>query len=543
MPTIQRALISVTDKTGIVEFARVLAGRRIEILSTGGTAKALREAGIEVREVSDFTGFPEMLDGRVKTLHPKIHGGLLGRRDLPDHQQQMARHQILPIDLVCINLYRFEATVAKPGVTLEEAIENIDIGGPSMVRSAAKNHSHVSVITDPADYAAVGQEIASTGEVSVETNRQLAAKAFALTASYDSAIADYLSKQYLGAPRLTLGFTNGRALRYGENAHQSAAFYDDPRVSEPNLSQAVQRHGKELSFNNLVDADAALEAVKELWGNPAAAIIKHTNPCGYATGATLAQALEAAWQGDPVSAFGSVIAVSTHVDKLAADRLKGRFVEIIIAPSFSAEAVEFLSSKSKDIRLLEIPGLADLEKRRQPNLKVYRPILGGMLEQDRDSLLHEKWEIKGDVPFPEAKRGLAEFTWKAAKHTKSNAIVLGWEYEEGRYMVIGMGAGQPNRVDSLRKLAVTKAHENWKALRETPDALIRVPEKFETLMEQAVLASDAFFPFADTVEVAAEYGIRFILQPGGSKRDSDVVAAAGRHGIALVFTGTRHFRH
>jgi phosphoribosylaminoimidazolecarboxamide formyltransferase/IMP cyclohydrolase len=533
------ALISVSDKTGLLEFAQGLNALGVRILSTGGTLKFLNEKGIPAVAISEHTGSPEILDGRVKTLHPRIHGGLLGIRDNAAHQEQMRANAIEPIDIVAVNLYPFRETVAKPGVALEEAIENIDIGGPAMLRSSAKNYRFVSVVCDPADYPQVLEELKREGDTSPATRQALALKVFRHTADYDSAIDEYLSATLAKSPSLRLSFTEGKTLRYGENDHQKAVFFleKDARGSkEPNIGTAKQLHGKELSFNNLVDADAALESVRELHGEPAVSIIKHMNPCGYATGATLAEAFEAAWEGDPVSAFGSVIAVTRQVDLATAEKLKGRFVELLIAPGFAPDALEYLQKKSKDIRLLDIGRLEPAADR-----KVYKHILGGMLVQDRDVELNRKWESPTSAKLPEGMKALAQFTWKACKHVKSNAIVIGHEYAPGRYTLIGMGPGQPNRIDSNLKLCQPRARENLKreAERKGVDPLAFVEKEIGL----CVMASDAFFPFDDNVVAAHEGGIRHILQPGGSLRDADVIATADRLGVSMVFTGTRHFRH
>ncbi len=540
--TTKTALLSVSDKRGLLPFAKALAELDYRILSTGGTLKALRDGGIPADSVSDYTGHPEIMDGRVKTLHPKIHGGLLSVRDLPEHAAAMKAHGIDAIDVVAVNLYPFKETVAKPDVALEEAIENIDIGGPSMLRSSAKNHRYVTVICDPEDYARVTDELRKEGATSPATRSALAIKAFRHTADYDAAISDFLSRRIAGEPTLRLSFARGRTLRYGENDHQKAEFFLEPEAldgKEPNLGSARQLHGKELSYNNLVDADAALEAVRELHGAPAVAIIKHMNPCGYATGKTLDQAFEAAWDGDPVSAFGSVIAVTRQVDLATAERLKGRFVELLVAPGFAPDALEFLQKKSKDIRLLDIGSLKPASPR-----KVYKHILGGMLVQDRDVELNRKWESATRIPFPEELKELALFTWKACKHVKSNAIVLGQEYAPGCYTLVGMGPGQPNRIDSNLKLCQPRARENL-ARQAAAKGLQgdAVAAYVRDQLARCVLASDAFFPFDDNVVAAHEGGIRHILQPGGSLRDPDVIATADRLGIAMAFMGTRHFRH
>jgi phosphoribosylaminoimidazolecarboxamide formyltransferase/IMP cyclohydrolase len=535
--TVSRALISVSDKAGIVDFARALEACGAEILSTGGTFKLLAGNGVRVTPVDEYTGHPEIMDGRVKTLHPKIHGGILAVRDDPAHAEAMERCGIGRIDMAVVNLYPFEETVAG-GAPAEEAIENIDIGGPAMVRSAAKNHAYVAAVVDPADYAAVSAELAANGgALSLDTRKRLAVKAFRHTAAYDAAINAYLSKIYFGEEVLQLYYGSGEFLRYGENPHQTAVFYKDARVTEASMATARLLGGKELSYNTIVDGDAALEAVKELADQPAAAVVKHTNPCGYATGGALAGALEAAWSGDTVSAYGGVIAATREVDLAAAKVLEGRFVELLIAPGFTGDALEFLKQKSASLRILEVGALSAGAK----DGRVLKHVVGGMLRQDSDGALFGKWETVTKARFPDNKEKLAEFACKACKHVKSNAIVLAQEYSGGVYRVVGIGAGQPNRVDSLRKLAVTKAAENVRAdyeKRGEPVPEGRCPE-----WGGFVMASDAFFPFADTIEEANAAGIRFIVQPGGSKRDGEVIEACDKFGIAMAFTGMRHFRH
>jgi len=433
---------------------------------------------------------------------------------------------------VVVNLYPFEATVAR-GAGLEEAIENIDIGGPSMLRSAAKNHERVTVVCDPADYASVLAEFQASGDTSVATRQKLAIKVYATTSRYDSAIERHLAKTVLSEERLDLRYGNGQVLRYGENNHQKASFFLEAPATqggEPSLGNFTQLHGKELSYNNIVDADAALEAARELSDANGAVVIKHLNPCGYSTGATLKDALVAAWAGDPVSAFGSVIALTRKVDLATAEVLKGRFVEILLAPGFEPDALEFLKAKSKDIRILEIANFGKAKDR-----KVYKHVIGGMLEQDRDAALIEKFESATKVAFPDAKRALAEFTWKACKHLKSNAIAIGYEYAPGQYTLVGAGMGQPNRIDSNQKLAQPRVTDWLK--RELPAADVT-----KTVSEM-VLASDAFFPFPDNVEAAHAFGLKFIVQPGGSLRDADSVAKCDELGVAMAFTGLRHFRH
>lgn len=540
---IQRALISVSDKTGIVEFARGLAGHGIEILSTGGTSKALAAAGVPVRDVSDFTGFPEMLDGRVKTLHPRVHAGLLHLRDNREHLATMQEHGLDAIDLVCVNLYPFEQTVARTGVSFEEAIENIDIGGPTMLRSAAKNHAFVTVVTDPADYDRVLGELGDHGGNTTPALRlALAQKVYAQQARYDAAIAGYLAGHVEGgsAAPFVLALPAGNKLRYGENPHQDAVFYRDPKPIEACIAWAEVLHGKEMSYNNYLDADAALEAVRELAGEAGVAIIKHSNPCGYATGRDLVQAFEAAWAGDPVSAFGSVIAVTQTIDLVTAQLFANRFIEVIIAPDYSAEALEFLRSKSKNLRVLKLH--QPLEAGRPA--PALRQVNGGLLVQERDLGLAGQWASPTSNSFPEEKKALGEFGIKVCKHVKSNAIVIVREYAPGCFMLLGMGAGQPNRVDALRKLAVPRAEENIRRMIEAGVDTGTSPEAFrDRMMAECVLVSDAFFPFADNIDEAAAAGIRSIIQPGGSKKDEDVVAACDKYGISMVFTGMRHFRH
>ncbi len=540
---IQRALISVSDKTGVVEFARELADMGVDLLSTGGTARAIRDAGIPVRDVSEFTGFPEMLDGRVKTLHPRVHGGLLYLRGDAAHEATVAEHGLEPIDLVCVNLYPFEATVAQAGVSFEEAIENIDIGGPSMLRSAAKNMRSVTVLSDPADYAGVLEEMRANGGATLEPTRlRLAQKVFARVAAYNAAIAAWLAERVSSAatpPPLVLALDRAESLRYGENPHQPARLYRTASETEACIAHARVLHGKEMSYNNYLDGHAALEAARELVGRPGAAIIKHTNPCGFANGETLREALEAAWAGDPVSAFGSVIAVTVPVDLEAAEFLAPRFVEVIIAPGYSPEAFARLASK-KNLRLLELhapfaPAAA---------ASSFRQIGGGILVQDRDNQVMHSWDVKTVAGFPGNLAALAEFGVRACKHVKSNAILLVREYAPGRFMTLGMGAGQPNRVDSVKKLAIARALENIRLLHEAGEGGGLDLEAFTAkVMGECILISDAFFPFADNIEAAHEAGIRFIVEPGGSVKDDEVVAACDRHGIAMAFTGMRHFLH
>jgi len=520
MGKIRRAIVSVSDKTGVVSFAKELARMGVEVLSTGGTAKTLREQGISVKDISDYTGFPEMLDGRVKTLHPKVHGGLLGQRSKTEHVQKMKDHGILPIDLVAVNLYPFEATVAEENCTLEDAIENIDIGGPTMLRSAAKNYPDVTVLVDPADYEVVLSELREKGEISVETNFRLAKKVFQHTARYDGAISNYLGqieegKKIHGFPEtFTFQVRKAQELRYGENPHQRAAFYRDYILTEPSVSNAIQIQGKELSFNNILDVDSAFETVKE-FDEPATVIIKHNNPCGVAISRkTLADAYRKARDCDPVSAFGGVVGFNRMVDEETAREMVQIFLEVIIAPSFDPRALEILKTK-KDLRILQSPPLMVSYSQGGFDL---RRVVGGLLVQDRDlgKVDMDQWKVvTRRKPTEEEKRAMA-FGWKVAKHVKSNAIVL---VREDR--TIGIGAGQMSRVDSTR-LAVMKAQSSTKG---------------------TVLASDAMFPFRDGVDAGAEAGAVAIIQPGGSIRDDEVIAAADEYNIAMVFTGMRHFRH
>jgi len=558
---IKRALLSVSDKTGIIELAKELEQAGIELISTGGTAKSIRDAGIAVKDISDVTGFPEIMDGRVKTLHPLVHGGILARRDNSGDQQSVADLNIPLIDLIVVNLYPFLEVTKDPSVSLEVAVENIDIGGPTMIRAAAKNFEHVAVVTDPADYEVVVEQIKADGGVSRELRGQLAVKVFQHTARYDAAVDTFLASRILSEKRLHMDYVKGTELRYGENAHQSAVFFRDTGSQESSAANAEVLHGKAMSYNNYVDATAALEVVKDLPSDrPAVSVIKHTNPCGLATGDSIAEALERAWQGDPMSAFGGVLATNWKVDMDFANFLKGdsvkhvsysivdgetvgqeapggKFVEVILAPDFSDEAFEFLKGKSKMIRLLKTQPTA------QQDTSTFRAVTGGLLVQDRDLLLTEKFEVVTEKQFPDMFRKLAEFTTVACKHTKSNGIVLGREYAPGSFQVMGMGAGQPNRIDSMRKLSIPRAKENL--LREFQDN--HISGDFESWwqgqIEQMVLVSDGFFPFDDTIREAARFGIKYIVQPGGSMRDDDSIKACNEFGIAMAMVGCRHFNH
>ncbi|MFW5451501.1 MAG: bifunctional phosphoribosylaminoimidazolecarboxamide formyltransferase/IMP cyclohydrolase [Methylophagaceae bacterium] len=520
MNKIQRALLSVSDKSGILELAQQLDNLGIELLSTGGTAKLLQQAGLPVKEVSEHTGFPEMMDGRIKTLHPKIHGGLLARRGIDE--AIMAEHDIAPIDLVVVNLYPFEATIARDDCTLPMAIENIDIGGPTMLRAAAKNHASVTVLIDPSDYSHVLKQIETTGAVDDATRFDLAVKTFEHTAHYDGAIANHLGKiTDDGEANFPRTFNSqchkAQDMRYGENPHQKAAFYTEKQPAYGTISSAIQVQGKALSYNNIADTDAALECVKSFPESPACVIVKHANPCGVATADDLLTAYDLAYQTDATSAFGGIIAFNRELDGATAQAIIDRqFVEVIIAPSISDEAKQAVSNK-KNVRLLccgEFPSSQthDLD---------FKHVTGGLLVQDRDTALVTQDELKvvtKKAPTEEQMQDLL-FAWRVAKFVKSNAIVYARKWQ-----TVGIGAGQMSRIISSR-IAGIKAE----------DAGLTIPG--------AVMASDAFFPFRDGLDAAADAGISAVIQPGGSMRDDEVIAAADEHGIAMVFTGMRHFRH
>jgi phosphoribosylaminoimidazolecarboxamide formyltransferase / IMP cyclohydrolase len=517
---IRRALLSVSDKTGLVDFARALAARQVELLSTGGTAKALREAGLPVIDVSSYTGFPEIMDGRVKTLHPRVHGGLLGRRGVDDAVMQ--QHDIPPIDLLAVNLYPFAQTVAKPDCTHADAIENIDIGGPAMVRAASKNHESVTVIVDPADYGDVLADLdANDGATSIDTRSSLAAKAFAHTARYDTMVSAYLlSRESLAGQdfpdTLPLVYQKIQDLRYGENPHQRAAFYREPGVKGSCVASARMLQGKELSFNNIADTDTAVECVR-VFAEAACVIVKHANPCGVGTAVSLADAYDRAYRTDPTSAFGGIIAFNRELDEATAAAIVGRqFVEVIAAPAVSAAAAAVLAGKG-NIRVLVIGAL----NQTSPSELEYRSVVGGLLVQSRDTALAKPDSFKvvtKKSPTPTQYADLW-FAWRVCKYVKSNAIVFA---KEG--MTIGVGAGQMSRVYSTRVAALKAKDEGL-------------------TVQGSAMASDAFFPFRDGIDVAAEYGITAIVQPGGSKRDEEVIAAADEHGMTMLFTGMRHFRH
>ena len=522
---VRRALLSVTDKTGLVDFARALTAHGVELVSTGGTSRALRDAGLTVRDISDLTGFPEMLDGRVKTLHPRVHGGILHIRNNPEHVAAVNEHQIQPIDMVVVNLYAFEKTSQKPGVAFAEVIENIDIGGPSMVRSAAKNFEDVAIVTSTTDYPALAEELtANSGSLSRNTRWRLAKKAFAVTAAYDAGIATALEN--ITVPSGPAVFSNdqlpqtvrvidplAQTLRYGENPHQKAALYIDG--SGKGVAAAQQLQGKELSYNNIVDLDACWELVSEFDAatDAAVVIIKHTNPCGASTGATVLEAYRRALEADPVSAFGGVIGINREVDGPAAEEIAKLFVEAIVAPSFSPEAVERFAAK-KNLRLVKITPTE--------TPRVLKQVSGGLLVQDADHRRITEAELQyvtNRKPTAEELRALL-FSWRVCKHVKSNAIVYA-RFADGHGQTVGIGAGQMSRVDAARFGAM----------------------KAVLPLKGTVAASDAFFPFPDGLETIAAAGATAIIQPGGSVKDADVIEAANRLGVAMVFTGVRHFRH
>ncbi|TLS34975.1 bifunctional phosphoribosylaminoimidazolecarboxamide formyltransferase/IMP cyclohydrolase [Pseudalkalibacillus caeni] len=510
---IKRALISVSDKTGIVPFAEGLVEKGIEIISTGGTKRVLEEAGIKVIGISEVTGFPEIMDGRVKTLHPNVHSGLLAVRDNEEHISQLEEHGITPIDLVVVNLYPFQETIAKPDVTYEDAIENIDIGGPSMLRAAAKNHAFVTVVVDPVDYDVVLEAVKDGGEVTRKQRNRLAAKVFRHTAAYDAVIAEYLTEQAEeeNPETLTLTFERKQVLRYGENPHQKAVFYKKPLGTETSIAAAKQLNGKELSYNNINDANAALNIVKE-FEEPAVVAVKHMNPCGVGTGNTIEEAYDKAYEGDPVSIFGGIVALNREVDKPTALKLKEIFLEIILAPSFNEEALEILKAK-KNLRLLTLSFDG-----KQHGAQQLTSVNGGLLVQDQDTYGFENADITvpTDREPTEEEWEALKLAWKVVKHVKSNAIVL-----TKNDHTIGIGAGQMNRVGAA-EIAIKQAGEKAKG---------------------SVMGSDAFFPMDDTVEAAGKAGVTAIIQPGGSIRDEDSIKKANEYGITMVFTGVRHFKH
>lgn len=518
---VKRALISVSDKTGIVEFAQKLNDLGVSIISTGGTFKVLKEAGIPVINISDVTGFPECLDGRVKTLHPNIHAGLLAMRSNPEHMKQVEELNVELIDMVVVNLYPFKQTIMKPDVTLADAIENIDIGGPTMLRAAAKNYQDVSVVIDPTDYEQVLSEIKETGAVSVKTNFYLAAKVFNHTAYYDTMIANYL-RDKAGLPKyhdtISMTFEKVQDMRYGENPHQSAAFYKEVGNSDGMLSGIEQLHGKELSFNNINDLHGALELLKEFDEEPTVVACKHSNPCGVASGKDIHEAYVRAYNTDPVSIFGGILCANRKIDKATAEEISKIFLEIVLAPDFDDDALEVLEQK-KNIRLLK---LKDVMKKQPETAYDVKKVSGGILIQDIDSkLLGDELKVVTDRKPTEKEMEDLLFTWKVVKFTKSNGIAIGKDKQS-----VGIGPGQVNRI--------------W----ATEQAIDHGTKQLGAdVVKGAVLASDAFFPFDDCVEAAHKAGITAIIQPGGSKRDQDSIDACNKYGIAMVFTGMRHFRH
>lgn len=518
---VKRALISVSDKTGIVEFAQKLNDLGVSIISTGGTFKVLKEAGIPVINISDVTGFPECLDGRVKTLHPNIHAGLLAMRSNPEHMKQVEELNVELIDMVVVNLYPFKQTIMKPDVTLADAIENIDIGGPTMLRAAAKNYQDVSVVIDPTDYEQVLSEIKETGSVSVKTNFYLAAKVFNHTAYYDTMIANYL-RDKAGLPKypdtISMTFEKVQDMRYGENPHQSAAFYKEVGNSDGMLSGIEQLHGKELSFNNINDLHGALELLKEFDEEPTVVACKHSNPCGVASGKDIHEAYVRAYNTDPVSIFGGILCANRKIDKATAEEISKIFLEIVLAPDFDDDALEVLEQK-KNIRLLK---LKDVMKKQPETAYDVKKVSGGILIQDIDSkLLGDELKVVTDRKPTEKEMEDLLFTWKVVKFTKSNGIAIGKDKQS-----VGIGPGQVNRI--------------W----ATEQAIDHGTKQLGAdVVKGAVLASDAFFPFDDCVEAAHKAGITAIIQPGGSKRDQDSIDACNKYGIAMVFTGMRHFRH
>lgn len=511
----KRALVSVSDKTNLVPFVQGLAKADYEIVSTGGTKKVLDDAGIKTISIEDVTHFPEILDGRVKTLNPYVHGGLLARRELPEHMATLKKLDITPIDLVCVNLYPFKQTIEKPNVQLADAIENIDIGGPSMIRSAAKNYRDVTVVCDVNDYDKVLKEIEQNGDTTLDTRAKLGAKAFRTTAAYDALISQYLTKREgLADPeKLTLTYDLQETMRYGENSHQKAWLYRDPIPKDYSILSAKQLHGKKLSYNNIKDADEALRCIRE-FNEPTVVAMKHMNPCGIGRGETLEQAWNRAYKADSVSIFGGVIALNRKVDLATAEKMHKIFLEIVIAPGFDDDAYDVLAKK-KNIRLLTV----DFTKKDEPARHEVVSVMGGLLMQDQDTLQEDyhDWKCVTKVQPTEQQLKSLMFAWKAVKHAKSNAIVVANDER-----TLGVGEGQPNRIDSL-KIAVKHAGDD--------------------LDDRAVMASDAFFPFNDCVKFAGEHGIKAIVQPGGSIRDQDSIDMANQYGIAMVTTGIRHFRH
>ncbi len=513
----KRALISVSDKAGIVEFAQALKDLGWDIISTGGTKAALDEAGLETIAIDDVTGFPEMMDGRVKTLHPNIHGGLLARRDLDTHLTAAKENNIELIHLVVVNLYPFKETIIRPDVTYSKAVENIDIGGPSMLRSAAKNHASVTVIVDPADYEVVLKELTEVGETNYATRQRLAAKVFRHTAAYDALIAEYFTAQ-VGEDKpekLTLTYDLNQSMRYGENPQQDADFYQKAIPTDYSIASAKQLNGKELSFNNIRDADAAIRIIRDFKDRPTVVALKHMNPCGIGQADTIEEAWDNAYEADSVSIFGGIIVLNREVDAATAEKMHPVFLEIIIAPSYSEEALAILTNKKKNLRLLELPFDAQDASQVEPE---FTGVVGGILVQNQDVVEEnpDTWEVVTERQPNDQEKEALLFAWKAIKYVKSNGILIANDH-----MTLGVGPGQTNRVASVR-IAIEQAKDR---------------------LEGAALASDAFFPFADNIEEIAAAGIKVIVQPGGSVRDQDSIDAANKHGIAMVFTGVRHFRH
>ncbi|MGT2865920.1 bifunctional phosphoribosylaminoimidazolecarboxamide formyltransferase/IMP cyclohydrolase [Streptococcus fryi] len=512
----KRALISVSDKTGIIAFAQTLRDLGWEIVSTGGTKTTLDNAGVETIAIDDVTGFPEMMDGRVKTLHPKIHGGLLARRDLDSHLTAAEHHEISLIDLVVVNLYPFKETILRPDVTYDLAVENIDIGGPSMLRSAAKNHASVTVVVDPTDYQIVLSELSQTGETTYVTRQRLAAKVFRHTAAYDALIADYFTKAVGDEKpeKLTLTYDLKQPMRYGENPQQEADFYQSALPTDYSIASAKQLNGKELSFNNIRDADAAIRIIRDFKDQPTVVALKHMNPCGIGQATRIEEAWDNAYEADPVSIFGGIVVLNREVDAPTAQKMSEIFLEIIIAPSYSEEALDILKQK-KNLRVLALA--FDAQDQSQVE-KEYTGVVGGLLVQDQDVIAEnpENWTVVTDRQPTEQEQVALAFAWKACKYVKSNGIII-----TNDKMTLGVGPGQTNRVGAVR-IAIEQAKDR---------------------LDGAVLASDAFFPFADNVEEIAKSGIKAIIQPGGSVRDQESIDMANQYGLTMIFTGVRHFRH
>lgn len=513
----KRALISVSDKTGVVSFAKTLQKLGWDIISTGGTKDVLDKSGVDTIAIDSVTGFPEMMDGRVKTLHPNIHGGLLARRDLDSHLKAARDNHIELIDLVVVNLYPFKETILKPTVTYADAVENIDIGGPSMLRSAAKNHASVTVIVDPTDYTVVLDELSASGETTFETRQRLAAKVFRHTAAYDALIADYFTKQAgeTKPEKLTITYDLKQPMRYGENPQQNADFYQKALPTDYSIASAKQLNGKELSFNNIRDADAAIRIIRDFKDRPTVVALKHMNPCGIGQADDIETAWDYAYESDPVSIFGGIVVLNREVDASTAKKMHGIFLEIIIAPSYSKEALEILTTKKKNLRILQLPFEAQDASQLE---KEYTGVVGGLLVQNQDVIEEntKDWKVVTKRQPSDQEKTALEFAWKAIKYVKSNGIIV-----TNDHMTLGVGPGQTNRVASVR-IALDQAKDR---------------------LDGAVLASDAFFPFADNVEEIATAGVKAIIQPGGSVRDQDSIDVADKYGLTMIFTGVRHFRH